>query len=100
MKNRSRDFYSFDNNIGIKRYNLQNNVNAYLSESTKLSLRLNANLVDREGPGGSVESYYSGIMQINPVDFPVMHPDDESLQNIRSDGTSSQSISLYNQITR
>lgn len=98
MKNRSRDFYSFDNNIGIKRYNLQNNVNAYLSESTKLSLRLNANLVDREGPGGSVESYYSGIMQINPVDFPVMHPDDESLQYIRWGGFSFGSNPPYNPV--
>jgi TonB-linked SusC/RagA family outer membrane protein len=59
LRNRSKDFYSFDNNIEVMRYNLQNNVNAYLGESSKFSLRLNVNLMDKKGPNTSVSNLYN-----------------------------------------
>ena len=96
MKNRSRDYYSFDNNIEVMRYNLQNNINAYLGETTKFSLRLNANLMDRKGPSGSVAGYYGGIMQINPVDFPITYPDDPSVNYTRWGGFKFGSNPAYN----
>lgn len=96
LKNRSRDFYSFNNNIDVMRYNLQNNINAYLSESTKFSLRLNANLMDKKGPGKDVNGYYSDIMNINPVDFPIQYPADPTLNYIRWGGLSFGSNPAYN----
>ena len=41
LKNRSKDFFSYNNNIDVMRYAFQNNINAYLSKSSKLSVRLN-----------------------------------------------------------
>ncbi|WP_286856373.1 SusC/RagA family TonB-linked outer membrane protein, partial [Proteiniphilum sp. UBA5431] len=86
LQNRSKDFYSFDNNIDLMRYNLQNNVNAYLSKSSKFSLRLNVNLMDRKGPNTSVSNLYNNIMYINPVDFPIMYPDDPLVHYARWGG--------------
>ncbi len=44
FKNRSKDFFSYNNNINIMRYNFQNNINASLSKSARLSLQLNVQL--------------------------------------------------------
>lgn len=77
LKNRSRDFFSFNNNINLARYAFQNNINAYLSETTKVSLRLNTTLQSLAGPNVGVSSVYGQIMNINPVDFPVMFETDD-----------------------
>ena len=42
IKNRSKDFFSYNNNINVMRYSFQNNINAYLGKDSRLSLRLNA----------------------------------------------------------
>lgn len=78
------------------RYNLQNNINAYLGETSKFSLRLNVNLMDRKGPNTGVSSIYNNIMSINPVDFPVMYPDDPTLNYQRWGGFSFGSNAPYN----
>lgn len=96
LQNRSKDFFSYNNNIDIMRYNLQNNVNAYLGESSKFSLRLNVNLMDREGPQGSVQGIYNNIMTINPVDFPIMYPDGEDSEYTRWGGFKFGSNPPYN----
>ena len=96
LKNRSKDFFSFDNNIDVVRYNLQNNINAYLGESSKFSLRLNVNLMDKKGPNTKVEDIYKNIMSINPVDFPVMYPADENMAYHRWGGYSFGSNAAYN----
>lgn len=86
LKNRSKDFYSFNNNIDVMRYNLQNNINAYLGESSKFSLRLNVNLMDKKGPNTDVNTIFNNIMTINPVDFPISYPDDPMLSYKRWGG--------------
>lgn len=96
LQNRSRDFYSFNNNIDVMRYNLQNNVNAYLGETSKFSLRLNVNLMDRKGPNTSTEGLYGNIMSINPVDFPIMYPEDPLRNYIRWGGFKFGSNPAYN----
>ena len=96
LKNRSKDFYSFNNNIDVMRYNLQNNINAYLGESSKFSLRLNVNLMDKKGPNTSVNGIYGNIMNINPVDFPIMYPEDENMNYHRWGGFSFGSNPAFN----
>jgi TonB-linked SusC/RagA family outer membrane protein len=96
IRNRSKDFFSFDNNIEVMRYNFQNNVNAYLGESSKFSLRLNVNLMDKSGPYTSVGGIYNSIMDINPVDFPIMYPDDPTFAYIRWGGFAAGNLPAYN----
>lgn len=76
LKSRSKDFFSFDNNISRMRYSFQNNINAHLSSTSKLSLRLNVMLVDKRGPNESTSDLFSSVMNTNPVDAPIMYPDD------------------------
>lgn len=76
LKSRSKDFFSFDNNINRMRYSFQNNVNAKFSSTSKLSLRLNVQMIDKRQPRQAVKDVFSQVMYASPVDFPVMFPDD------------------------
>jgi TonB-linked SusC/RagA family outer membrane protein len=76
LQNRSKDFFSYNNNIDVMRYAFQNNINAYLSESSKLSLRLNVQLRDMRGPKKNANDLFKSVMNMNPVDMPVMYPPD------------------------
>lgn len=76
LKNRSKDFFSYDNNIDIMRYNFQNNINAKLSDSSKLSLRLNVQLRNTTSPNQGVGDIFANAMNTSPVEFPVYFPDD------------------------
>lgn len=77
LKNRSRDFFSYDNNINRMRYAFQNNINAKISKNAKLSLRLNVQLVDKRTPRQSTADIFSSVMTANPVDSPIMFPMEE-----------------------
>ena len=83
LKSRSKDFFSYNNNINRMRYSFQNNINAYLSKSTKLSVRLNVQLVDKRSPKASVQSIFSSVMEANPVDSPIMFPSDQGSSDIK-----------------
>ncbi|MDR2026594.1 MAG: TonB-dependent receptor [Prevotellaceae bacterium] len=74
LKAKSRDFFSYNNNIGIWRYNFQNNINLNLSRTTKVGLRLNTQLYDYSGPYLSTGDIFGMIMESNPVDFPILFP--------------------------
>lgn len=77
LKNRAKDFgMSYDNGIDYKRYAFQNNLNFHISKSSTISLHLNVWLSDLDGPSAGVGSFYSTIMNTNPVDFPVCYPAD------------------------
>lgn len=73
---RNTDDFSYNSNINIMRYVFQNNINAYLSKSSTLSLRLNVQLRDYNGPHDSASDVYKRVMKANPVDFPVRWPSD------------------------
>lgn len=77
LKSRSRDFFSYDNNINRMRYSFQNNINAKLSKTAKLSLRLNVMLVDKRQPKENTKNIFSSVMTANPVDNPIMFPMEE-----------------------
>lgn len=76
LKDRSKDFFSYSNNINRMRYSFQNNINAKLGKGTKLSLKLNVMLVDKHGPKQSTEELFSYTRTVNPVDAPILFPDD------------------------
>lgn len=84
LKGRSKDFFSYDNNISLMKYAFQNNVDFHLSPSATIAMQLNAQLSNFHGPvtasngNGSASDIYKGIMDINPVDFPVMWPQNDS----------------------
>ena len=76
LKSRSKDFFSFDNNISRMRYSFQNNINARLGKYSRLSLKLNVMLVDKRGPEQSTSALFNSVMNTNPVDAPIMFPED------------------------
>lgn len=76
LKSRSKDFFSFDNNISRMRYSFQNNINARLGKYSRLSLKLNVMLVDKRGPSESTSNLFNSVMNTNPVDAPIMFPED------------------------
>ncbi|RZK58114.1 MAG: TonB-dependent receptor [Pedobacter sp.] len=79
---RNFDLNSFDNNINVKRYSFQNNLNANLTNTTKVALRLNTQLRDYRGPatpsdniyGSSANSIFNNAIRANAVDFPAVFP--------------------------
>lgn len=76
FKNRSTEFSSFDNSIDVKRYAFQNNIRARFSETSVLSLRLNAQMSDKRMPVKGINDIFASTMNANPVDFPIRFPDD------------------------
>lgn len=76
------DLNSFDNNISVKRYSFQNNLNANLTNSTKVALRLNTQLRDYRGPatpsdniyGSSAGAIFNNAIRANAIDFPAIFP--------------------------
>lgn len=76
LKNRSEDFFSYNNNINNMRYTFQNNINAHLGQTSKLSLRLNVQLRDWKQPNQDVNAIFANTMNTSPVEFPVMFEPD------------------------
>lgn len=97
IRGRSKEFFSFDNNINVMRYAFQNNINAHLSETSKISLRLNAQLLDRRGPNfDNVNAIFGSTISANPVDFPIMFPKDENVQHIKWGAYTGSNIGAFN----
>ncbi len=69
------DINSYDNNVKVRRYAFQNNINAHLSPSTRLSLRVNAQIREKDAPSIGAQDVFGLVMEANPVDFPIMYPD-------------------------
>ena len=83
LKNRSKDFFSFNNNLDIMKYAFQNNIDFKISKSSRIGLHLNVQLNDmtspvtgndQSSPTDILNSIYGSIMSNNPVDFPVYFP--------------------------
>lgn len=89
MKGRSKEFYSYDNNIDVKRYTFQSNINAHLTSTATLSMNLGVEMRDNTGPAANTGTLFTNAMNSNPVDFPVMFP---TGSNVGSWGTSSDYI--------
>ncbi|WP_348723074.1 SusC/RagA family TonB-linked outer membrane protein [Parabacteroides goldsteinii] len=76
LKNRTADLFSYNNNIDLKKYAFQNNIDFHMSNTSTISLHLNVQLNDMTSPNTAVGDIYGSIMNSNPVDFPVSYPSD------------------------
>ena len=94
LKNRSKDFFSYDNNINMMRYSFQNNVNAYLGSTSKLSVRLNVQLLDMREPQQGVDAIFANTMNTSPVESPIFFEPDGVTNHIKW-GTSGRLIPAY-----
>lgn len=83
IKDRSNDFFSYNNNINVMRYAFQNNINAYLGKDTRLSLRLNVQLRKTKQPNIGVADLFAGAINTSPVEAPVFFPGDGVATHIK-----------------
>lgn len=74
LKGRSKDFFSFNNNINVIRYDFVNNLSIKATPTTKISLGLNVSMKDWKGPEKSANAIFELSRQASPVDFPVYYP--------------------------
>ena len=74
LKNRSKEFFSYGNNINLMRYVFQNNIDFHLSPKAKIGLHLNVQLNDQKSPYETSNFLYSAVMSSNPVQYPVYYP--------------------------
>lgn len=74
LKSRSKEFFSFNNNINVIRYDFVNNLSIKATPTTKVSLGLNVSMKDWKGPSTSADAIFGYSRQASPVDFPVYYP--------------------------
>jgi TonB-linked SusC/RagA family outer membrane protein len=72
----TKKLYSFDNNVNVWNYIFQSNVDYKLTPSTKVGLRMNAQLTDTSGPATDTGTLFSRMINANPVTFPAYFPSD------------------------
>lgn len=70
------------NNIQNLRYSFQANVNSYLTETTKIGIKLNVQIQDYKGPSSNVSSIFDRVMWAQPTYFPVKFPQIEGTSYI------------------
>lgn len=76
LKNRAKDFFSFNNNIDLMKYTFQNNIDFHMTKTSTIALHLNVQLSDLTSPNAGIDAIYGSIMNTNPTDFPVYFPND------------------------
>ena len=86
LKNISKDYFSYNNNYNVWRYAFQNNLSVDLTNSTKISLKINTQLKDTHGPVKSSEDIFGMIMNGNAADMPITYPSDPMVNHIRWGG--------------
>ena len=74
LKSLSKDYFSYNNNINVMRYDFVNNLSIKATNTTKISLGLNVSLRDWKGPSAGVDGIFSMSREASPVDFPIVHP--------------------------
>lgn len=75
LRSLSKDYFSYNNNINVTRYDFVNNLDINATKSTKISLGLNVSLRDWGGPDANANDLFSLSREASPVDFPIVFPD-------------------------
>ena len=70
----NKKLYSFDNNVNVWSYTFQSNVDYKLTPTTKIQLRMNAQLRNSGGPKTSTTDLFAEMLSANPVNFPAYYP--------------------------
>lgn len=79
----SPKIYSFDNNINNWGFNFQNNITYKVTPSTKVELRINAQIQQGKGPSYSTGDLFKLTYSANPVYFPAYFPAEEGDSHVR-----------------
>lgn len=74
LKSLSKDYFSYNNNINVMRYDFVNNLSIKATNTTKISSGLNVSLRDWKGPSAGVDGIFSMSREASPVDFPIVYP--------------------------
>ena len=75
--------HSFDNNINRWLYVFQNNISYKLTNSTKVDLRMNAQIGRHKGPGLNMQELFRYTYLANPINFPAYFPAQEGDTHVR-----------------
>lgn len=75
--------YSIKNNYDRWMYTFQNNIGYKLTSSTKLDLRINAQIGNTTSPNKSFNDIFQSIYTNNPVTFPAYYPNEEGIKGIK-----------------
>lgn len=70
----TQKIYSFDNNINVWGYTFQSNVDYKLTPTTKVGLRMNAQMRNMVSPNKSTKDLFANMLNANPVTFPAYYP--------------------------
>ncbi len=73
----------FNNNYNHWEYIFQNNITYDLTNTTKLGLRMNAQIGNEKGPDASSSSLLWDTWQNDPVTFPATYPAEENDTHVR-----------------
>jgi TonB-linked SusC/RagA family outer membrane protein len=68
-------FYSFNNNINVKRYNFRTNVDMDVTNTTTVGVSMAATLEDRRYPGRGTSDIFSDMRLRSPILYPLSFPD-------------------------
>lgn len=91
----SPQIYSWDNNINRLAYNFQNNISYKLTNSTKIDLNMNAQLVNAKGPNYNTSDLFQKALATNPVSFPAVYPAQEGYDHVIFGNAYSVGDALY-----
>lgn len=72
-----------DNGMYSRKIQLQSNVSAMITRTTKLSMKLNCQFRYRGTPAGTISDYFVWTMKVNPVYFPAVLPAEDGDTFIR-----------------
>lgn len=68
---------NFDNNINQLRFSFQGNISAKLTNTTKVGLRINSQIIDYKGTSTGTGNLYTSIFYAPPTLFPAYYPSTE-----------------------
>lgn len=79
----TKKVHSWDNNIDNWSYNFQNNITYKLTPSTRVDLRMNAQIRQFQGGNYTPGDLFAKIQTSNPINFPITFPAMEGDKHIR-----------------
>ena len=79
----SPKYYSYNNNINHLNYNFQSNISYKATPSTKIDLRMNAQISNKKGPNYTPSDLFQLALYTNPVVFPAVFPAEEGDTHVR-----------------
>lgn len=91
----SPKYYSWNNNINRMLYNFQSNISYKATPTTKIDLRMNAQISNNKGPNYSTDDLFQYTLNTNPVYFPAVWPAQEGDTHVRYGNAYRNGTSLY-----